>query len=237
MPEFLNRWATMTPDEYVRHEERRAMIVAALHKGDFEMNAAKIGPREQALRDMRREDTPLNLPKKKAAASAVAKTLKETAMDLNSGNSTPSDPTPVKGRDPSPELAEMVTAAIGRAPENAPKPKASAKANTTKEKTVKTKKAAPAKKGATKKAKVSAKKPAKAKAARSGARAAKVEGVRPGTKLETIVGLLKRPGGCTAKEAMQACDWPSVSMPQQAKAAGLKLRKEKVGGVTRYSAG
>lgn len=61
-------------------------------------------------------------------------------------------------------------------------------------------------------------------------------GVRPGSKLEAIVGLLTRPEGCTTKDVLAATGWPSVSMPQQAKAAGLTLRKEKVGGVTRYSA-
>lgn len=61
-------------------------------------------------------------------------------------------------------------------------------------------------------------------------------GPRPGTKLAKIVGMLKRPTGCTAAEVMKACKWPSVSMPQQAKAAGLRLKKEKVHGVTRYRA-
>jgi hypothetical protein len=61
-------------------------------------------------------------------------------------------------------------------------------------------------------------------------------GVRPGSKLETIVGLLKRPQGCTAAEIMAACKWPSVSVPQQARAAGLTLKTEKEGRVTRYRA-
>ncbi len=62
------------------------------------------------------------------------------------------------------------------------------------------------------------------------------QGVRPGTKLQTIVGLLKRPKGCTRTEAMKAVDWPSISLQQQAAAAGLKLRKEKVDGKNRYFA-
>jgi hypothetical protein len=64
--------------------------------------------------------------------------------------------------------------------------------------------------------------------------AAKV--VRPGSKLETIVGLLTREGGCTSDDILKATDWPSVSVPQQARSAGLKLRKEKRDGVTHYSA-
>jgi hypothetical protein len=59
-------------------------------------------------------------------------------------------------------------------------------------------------------------------------------GVRPGSKLETIVGLLKRKDGCTAADVLKATGWPSVSMPQQARAAGLHLKTEKEGRSTRY---
>jgi hypothetical protein len=62
--------------------------------------------------------------------------------------------------------------------------------------------------------------------------------VRPGSKLEKIVKLLTRKQGCTAKEILDVCKWPSVSVPQQARAAGLKLIKQKNGdGVTVYRAG
>lgn len=240
MPDFLNRWATMTPDQYVANEDRRALIIAALHKGDYAMNSAKIGPREQALRDMRAEDTPLNLPKTKASASAVAKKAIVAATqesNLKTAESTPSDATTVKGHDPSPEFAEMAGAAVGRTPENTPKAKAPAKVKTQKESTVKTKPKAkaPAKKGAAK-SKTERRKSAKAKASRNSARAATESGVRPGSKLEAIVGLLQRDGGCTTADILAKTGWPSVSVPQQAKAAGLKLKKEKVDGVTRYSA-
>lgn len=75
------------------------------------------------------------------------------------------------------------------------------------------------------------------KAAR-GIRAVSGEGrqVRKGTKLARIVGLLKRPGGVTRKQVMAAVEWPSISMNQQAAAAGIKLKVEKVDGVKRYSA-
>jgi len=58
--------------------------------------------------------------------------------------------------------------------------------------------------------------------------------VRPGSKLDLIVGLLTRPEGCTATEVLKVTGWPSVSMPQQARAAGLKLAKE--GRPARYRA-
>ena len=57
---------------------------------------------------------------------------------------------------------------------------------------------------------------------------------RAGSKLEIISKMLRRKNGCTAKEVMEACGWPSVSMNQQAKALGVKLKTEKVGKATRY---
>lgn len=59
-------------------------------------------------------------------------------------------------------------------------------------------------------------------------------GVRPGSKLEIVANLLKRPEGCTTADAIAGTGWPTLSFPQQAKAAGLVLRKEKEGKVTRY---
>lgn len=58
--------------------------------------------------------------------------------------------------------------------------------------------------------------------------------IRPGSKLEIVAGLLKRPEGCTTAEVLAGTGWPTVSMPQMAKAAGLTLRKEKDGKVSRY---
>ncbi len=81
------------------------------------------------------------------------------------------------------------------------------------------------------------KKAAKAKARTPAARkpaSGASKGIRPGSKLEIVVGLLKRPEGCTAADVLKATEWPAVSMPQQARAAGLTLRQEKDGKVTRY---
>lgn len=83
--------------------------------------------------------------------------------------------------------------------------------------------------GGKKAAKAKARTPAAAKAASDAPKA-----IRPGSKLEIVVGLLKRKEGCTTAEVLAACHWPAVSMPQQAKAAGLTLRQEKQGKVTRY---
>jgi hypothetical protein len=57
---------------------------------------------------------------------------------------------------------------------------------------------------------------------------------KEGSKLAIIAGLLSRPNGCTAKEVMEACEWPAVSMPQQARALGIKLKVKKEGRVARY---
>ena len=57
---------------------------------------------------------------------------------------------------------------------------------------------------------------------------------RKGSKLEAISKMLHRKNGCTAREVMESCQWPAVSMPQQAQALGIKLRTEKDGRATRY---
>lgn len=51
--------------------------------------------------------------------------------------------------------------------------------------------------------------------------------LRPGSKLAIISGLLLRPGGCTRADVLEACDWPSVSMQQQAAALGVELKSKK----------
>lgn len=81
------------------------------------------------------------------------------------------------------------------------------------------------------------KKGAKARASAGSARKATTgatKGIRPGSKLEVIVGLLKKPEGCTAADVLKATGWPAVSMPQQARSAGIALRTEKEGRATRY---
>lgn len=112
---------------------------------------------------------------------------------------------------PKPKTTRAVVAAVAD-----PKP-ATEKQETVMAKKTKTKKASQAK----------ARTPVKGKTE---------SGVRPGSKLEIIVGMLKRPEGCTTKQVLEACKWPAVSMPQQAEAAGLTLKKEKVDGVTVYRA-
>ena len=60
-----------------------------------------------------------------------------------------------------------------------------------------------------------AKKAPKTAAKPKGARpnkAAKEKGVREGSKTETILALLRRPGGVTAKELMKATDWQPHSV-------------------------
>jgi hypothetical protein len=84
-------------------------------------------------------------------------------------------------------------------------------------------------------------KPTKAKTAAKAKKPAseaktKTAGPSRGQSKTAMVGeMLLRFDGCTAAEVMAACNWPSVSMPQQAKACGLTLRKDKVSGEpTRY---
>lgn len=50
------------------------------------------------------------------------------------------------------------------------------------------------------------------------------------SKVDVIADLLIRAEGCTTADVLEATGWPSVSMPAQAKLAGLALRKEKLKG-------
>lgn len=111
-----------------------------------------------------------------------------------------------------------------------------AAAAATKESTVKTN---AAKKSPSKRPSKPAKAAPRQKAARSASRKAvkgdtTAKAVRPGSKLSLIVNLLQRKEGCTAAEVLKVTKWPAVSMPQQAKAAGIELATEKEGRTTRY---
>lgn len=55
------------------------------------------------------------------------------------------------------------------------------------------------------------------------------------SKVLLIADMLLRDGGCTRADVLAATGWPSVSMPAQAKLAGLTLQSEKLKGQpTRY---
>ena len=60
------------------------------------------------------------------------------------------------------------------------------------------------------------------------------DGAPRGEKLAAISSLLTRKGGCTAADILEATGWPTVSVPAQAKAAGLALTKTKEGRTFRY---
>ena len=75
--------------------------------------------------------------------------------------------------------------------------------------------------------------PSRARARRDGG-ASRPTAPSKGAKAKLIGDLLLRPEGCTSADVLAATGWPSVSMPAQAKACGLELRKEKIDGVTRY---
>lgn len=86
------------------------------------------------------------------------------------------------------------------------------------------------------KAKTKKKPAAKAKTKPKNKTAASKGDARTGSKLEMVGKLLTREGGCTTADILKATGWPAVSVPAQAKALGLTLKKEKVDGVFRYSA-
>jgi hypothetical protein len=111
-----------------------------------------------------------------------------------------------KGENSMTSNTEIETAPAGTAEE----PKASKKAHgrargahVAPKKAKASKKASPAKK--------TPKTAPKAKAARPG-KAAKEKGARAGSKTQTILELLKRPGGVTAKELMKVTAWQAHSL-------------------------
>lgn len=225
------------------------------------MSQQKIGPREQMLRDMR-EDKLHSVPEFLSRIDALRVSLiKKSARPAIRPKKAKGAPLPDPSRNLTARdkevIAELKKAGADKvsvvrkhgaklksetAKASTPKPnkpKASAPANqqetTMTTKTTKTTKSAkkPApktggRKASPKKAAQPATKPATAAKPKAG-------GIRPGSKLELIAGLLMRPEGCTTEDCLKATGWPALSMPQQAKAAGLTLRKEKTKGeATRY---
>lgn len=54
------------------------------------------------------------------------------------------------------------------------------------------------------------------------------------SKTDLVAKMLLREKGCTTAQVLAATGWKAISMPAAAKSAGLELRTEKVGNVTRY---
>lgn len=59
---------------------------------------------------------------------------------------------------------------------------------------------------------------------------------RAGTKAHQIGQMFLRPEGVTGREVMVAMGWPSVSMPQQARACGIEVTSQRTGREVRYFA-
>ncbi|MER9336455.1 DUF3489 domain-containing protein [Mesorhizobium sp. M0293] len=74
------------------------------------------------------------------------------------------------------------------------------------------------------------------KAYDAGKNAKKARAPRAGgpSKAEQAAELLRRPEGATTKDILDLTKWPAVSVPAIARSAGLTLRQEKDGRVTRY---
>ncbi len=192
-PDFLNRWIN-TPEQ-----------LAALEK-----NMAKIGPKEQALRDQREAKVSFNRYDETPLAKEMKEQRRLKALNridaLKAKKSGETAAMPLSGKE-----------ALEKIYEKTPKASAPAKQEET---------------AMAKKAKKAAK--SKRKATTPKENAPNADGPREGSKLAVISALLARPEGCTTKEVLDATGWPAVSMPQQAKALGVTLKKEKDGSVTRY---
>lgn len=164
----------------------------------------------RALRESRADPTEIPTFLKRGHPECVVKTSKP-APGPRAATQAPVPAAPVTAKEPK-----------GPAPVPAPAPEHPAPAEPTKEtSTMRTKTNQRA-------SKAKARTPVKAKAKTSSGK----------SKIDTIAALLKRPGGCTSKDVLKATGWPAVSMPAMAKAAGLKLKKEKPKGAkeTIYSA-
>lgn len=180
-------------------------------------------------------DTIASAEQRKADAANAEEVLTNTAAFMP----TPSASEPeiidgippflqVKNREPlTPELQASADARSAKAREDKEAKEAAAKEHdmATKAKKKTTKKTAAAKSGT------------KAKPAAKAAKPRKAGELRPGSKNAMVAELLRRAKGCTTADVLEATGWPSVSMPAMAKAAGIKLLKEKNGKVTTYRAG
>lgn len=206
-PDFLNRWLGMTPEQLAEIEAKR--LRQAPHRDtarQWQERPMPIGPKEQTLRSMRQGKTAqTRIDQATAAARGGPPTVEFPRPEQSPAASAPVQPATAEAAQH--QETDMKTA----------------------RKTTK----------ATKKAKSEAKGSARRKAttkgaARNTARGAASGGVRAGSKLEAIVSLLRRPEGCTSADVLAETSWPAVSLPQQAKAAGITLATEKEGRVTRY---
>jgi len=226
IPDMLNRWLAMTPEAWAANVKAREKINRAQNKGEVrELPKAERRKAGSLLLPRSMDDTARAIlkeqrvlaEKKKQERFARLRELKEEKMAQKIGpreqalrDARASQTRGKRSLETTPVRPAQPTAeAVNQEQDMA----------ATKKKTAKTSKARTSVKGKTK--------PAKTAEATTG-------GVRPGSKLEIIVGLLKRPEGCTTKEALAATGWPSLSFNQQAKAAGLTIRKEKQGSTTRY---
>lgn len=176
-PDSLNRWLGMTPETLAESEDKVDRRVATdRHQRRSETMPRAIGPREQALRDLR--------------------------GFKHAGEPASSEETDMAKRT---KKAEATKAALAAKTTAAKKPTAGKRETTTRART-----------------------PVQGAGGGSA--------IRPGSKMAIIAGLLARPNGCTSEDVKTACDWPSVSMPQQAAALGVTLHKKKgEDGVTRYA--
>lgn len=69
-----------------------------------------------------------------------------------------------------------------------------------------------------------------------GSNAAPLNAARPGSKAHRVGEMLLRPEGVTGREVCAALNWPSVSMPQQARICGLEFTTQRTGREVRYFA-
>lgn len=232
VPDSLNRWLKMTPETLLANQRARAKInkqhadgapvrferksrstISAGHAANLD-DAGKVLLKEVSKAAREKKIARLRDLKERTSMSKTNVGPKEAQLRA----ARASDGTDTESTKPAGNVATDPKETKVRTKTTTKKADAKAKAKTAARTPVK---------GKTTKAK-----PASAKTAAKPVG----DGPRPGSKLAIIRDLLSRPEGCTTKQVLEACQWPAVSMPQQARALGVTLKKEKVDGVTVYRA-
>lgn len=220
VPDDLNRWLKMTPETLLANQRARAKINKQLADGSPVRHEKRGRSTISAGHAANLDDTGKAILKEVTKEARAKQTAR--LRDLKEQKSMSKVGAKESQLRAARESTKTTTAA-----DAADSKESTVRKTSKKTKTTKTAAARTPVKGKTTKAK-----PASAKPAKTAAN----DGPRPGSKLAIIQGLLTRPEGCTTKQVLEACEWPAVSMPQQARALGVELKKEKVDGVTVYRA-
>ncbi len=233
IPDALNRWIGATPEEIEAAELRSRRTEREIAM------PAKIGPKEQALRDLRNTKI-TETPGKPQRVKALRQMLDTTARTPQAVAPKPEAPAPAQPKEP--VTMNTQTGIVGAPPANAKapvEPKAPKPAKAPKKPAAKK----TAKKAAKKTAKLAGKaktKPAAAKAAKSEPSTAgkRPDGLREGSKQAVMIDMALDAKGATEAEMCAKLGWKKcrVTLGRVAEKIGAKLERREVDGESRWFA-